>query len=104
MSASPALFVDSSLDPPDELVNNRADLDDRAVLEDWYLDRGIRVTRLGCALFFIHDADAANAANAAERDRILTISADLALEVLIELKSPGTAWLDLCEPAERSSS
>ena len=66
MSASPALFVDSSLDPPDELVNNRADPDDRAVLEDWYLDRGIRVTRLGCALFFIHDADAANAANAAD--------------------------------------
>ena len=65
MSASPALFVDSSLDPPDELVNNRADPDDRAVLEDWYLDRGIRVTRLGCALFFIHAYDAAAAYAAA---------------------------------------
>jgi len=48
-------------------------------------------------------ADASYAAAAAAtfasatRDEILTLSADLALEVLVELKSPGCEFLNLCD-------
>lgn len=42
-------------------------------------------------------AAAATAATAAERDKILTISADIGLQALIVCGSPGCQWLDLCE-------
>lgn len=37
-------------------------------------------------------------AHARARDEALTLLADICLECLIELKSPGCKWLDLCEP------
>lgn len=39
------------------------------------------------------DADAADAA----RLKVLTIAAEIGLEALIQLKSPGCQWLDLCD-------
>lgn len=37
------------------------------------------------------------AASDAAKDSILTKMADIGLEVLIELKSPGCQWLDVCD-------
>ena len=42
---------------------------------------------------------AAYAANAAARDEILGRAAEIAVQALIKLKSPGCEWLDLCEAA-----
>jgi hypothetical protein len=41
-------------------------------------------------------SDAARYASYAVRDEWLTLAADIAVDALIELKSPGCAWLDLC--------
>ena len=47
-------------------------------------------------------AYAARAAAAyAARDEILTLTCELAVEVLIEMKSPGVKWLDLCNTEEK---
>ena len=49
------------------------------------------------AAYAVYAADAANtaanAANAADGEKYLVLAADLALETLKELKSPGCAWL-----------
>ena len=42
-------------------------------------------------------AAATAAADADARHNILLVCADIGLQALIELKSPGCEWLDLCE-------
>jgi hypothetical protein len=54
------------------------------------------------AAYAAADADAADAAAAAKtklkkRLQVLQLCAQIGLEALVKLKSPGVAWLDLCE-------
>ncbi len=69
-------------EPPQELLDNRSDPDARAVLADWRLSNGEKVSRLGVALWMFYgadaDADAATAATAATAAATAATAADAA--------------------------
>ena len=98
---------DPHVEPPDELLANRSDPNARAVLEDWRLSNGEKVTRLGVAVWIVYsdaaddaaadaaaadaaaddaadaaDADDADAADAADADAADVADADAALKKL----------------------
>lgn len=66
------------VNPPESLIDDRADPDSRAVLEDWELWHGIRTTRLGMAISIGGDDTADSDADADAAD---DVTADAAADV-----------------------
>lgn len=78
-----------------------------STLDKWQRDRLMEIATaleniesVGAALSFLKEASASAYAEA--RDKALMLLADIGLECLVELKSPGCEWLALCDELQSS--